>query len=275
MFSANGKFICKEGFDEPDEIKNINKNSHLFYDADGALRSSIMISEYGDFTISTNYGSIKQKMSLNSDGTLRTSGKRLCLEDVCLNKDDILKLKQLDLTDSFRGRSSDTVTSEQQEELEIAIQEKTSLEIEISEVSANISAINEIVELARQTLLQAQNELSRVEDDVEELNQEIEEEQAQLTLANNNLLEAQDNGASAEVIESLTEIANSQNAQVNSLIENLSSAEASVEQAVITKNSAETDLELRIEEQNELNQTINTLRDNLTTVEETIDSFSS
>ena len=75
MFSANGKFICKEGFDEPDEIKNINKNSHLFYDADGALRSSIMISEYGDFTISTNYGSIKQKMSLNSDGTLRTSGK--------------------------------------------------------------------------------------------------------------------------------------------------------------------------------------------------------
>jgi len=93
MFSADGNYIITENYEN--DIKKINKNSQLFYDAEGALRASIMISEYGDFTVSTNYGSVKQKLSFNSDGTLRTTGGRLCLDNVCINKDDILKLKQL------------------------------------------------------------------------------------------------------------------------------------------------------------------------------------
>lgn len=270
MFSANGKYILKEGFDNAEnEIKNINKNSQLFYDAEGALRASIMISEYGDFTVATNYGSVKQNLSFNSDGTLRTSGSRICLDDVCLNKDDILKLKQVQLNGSNETVAAAQAATQQavnnavkKEEIDKAIQDKTNLEIEIAELLNNKTEVDTSVENARTLLEQAENELNRVELDLESVNKEFEDEQSKLTLANTNLLEAQNSGATAEEIESLQEIVDLQKNKVDSITETLNIAKESVEKARVSKGTATTDLELRLKEQSEIEQKINTARAN-------------
>lgn len=284
MFSANGKFILKEGFDNAEnEIKTINKNSQLFYDAEGALRASIMISEYGDFTVATNYGSVKQQLSFNSDGTLRTTGSRVCLDDVCLNKDDILKLKQVQLEGSNNQNVAATQAATQQavnnavkkEEIDKAIQDKTNIDIEISQLTKSKEDIDSKVESARQLLLQAENELKRVETDLESVTKEVEDEQGKLTLANTNLLEAQNSGATVEEIQNLQEIANLQKNKVDSLNETLNIAKEAVEKANISKGTANRDLELRLQDQNDTEQRLNTLKANQIKAVQTLDLLTS
>lgn len=285
MFSANGKFISKEGFDNAEnEIKSLNKNSQLFYDAEGALRASIMISEYGDFTVATNYGSVKQQLSFNSDGTLRTTGSRVCLDDVCLNKDDILKLKQVQLSDSNNNNSvSETQAATQQainnaikkEEVDKAIQDKTNIEIEISQFLKDKEEIDTTVENSRALLVQSENELKRVEIDLESVNKEFDEEQTKLTIANINLLEAQNSGATVEEIENLQEIADLQKNKVDSITETQNLAKESVEKANVSKGTASRDLELRLQEQRDIEQRINTARANEIKAVQTLDLLTS
>ena len=255
MFSANGKFIIKEGFDNAEnEIKTINKNSQLFYDAEGALRASIMISEYGDFTVSTNYGSVKQKLSFNSDGTLRTTGSRICLDDICLNKDDILKLKQVQLT----GEPNKSVAASQaasqasinnavkKEAIDKAIQDKTKIEIEISELESNKIDIDQSVEAARTLQNQARDELDRVNLDLESVNKEVENERSKLNIANINLTEAKNNGSPQEEINSLTLIAENQDNKLNSILDTQKIARDAVEKAKVSKGTSDRELELRL-----------------------------
>ena len=254
MFSANGNFTVKENFDNADnEIKNINKNTQLFYDAEGALRASIMISEYGDFTVATNYGSVKQQMSFNSDGTLRTSGSRICLDDVCLNKDDILKLKQVKLT----GSASESVAASQaasqaavnnavkKEAVDKAIQDKTNIDIQITELEDNKKQIELSVEEAKKLQEQANNELERVNTDLANLENELAEEESKNNTAIINLSEARNNGSPVEEIQSLELIAENQQNKLDSIKETRSAALESIERARISKAAADRELELR------------------------------
>lgn len=146
MFEANGKFVNKEYFDNSENyVKDINKNSNLFYDANGALRSSISISDYGDFIITTNYGSNKSKLILDSNGTLKSTGSRLCLDDVCLNKDDILKLKKINLLGKSIPDSEQQIDKLKQNLYKDKNKDKDKIEIEKRIGMENIESKNNIL----------------------------------------------------------------------------------------------------------------------------------
>jgi hypothetical protein len=170
MFSANGKYIIKENYEN--DIKKINKNSQLFYDAEGALRASIMISEYGDFTVSTNYGAVKQKLSFNSDGTLRTTGGRVCLDDVCINKDDILKLKQMKVSGgntsvaaTQAANQSEALSAAKKEAVDKALENKASINIKVKQLEDAKIVADEVVNeaLKAQTVANSLVETARTQ----------------------------------------------------------------------------------------------------------------
>ena len=170
MFSANGKYIIKENYEN--DIKKINKNSQLFYDAEGALRASIMISEYGDFTVSTNYGAVKQKLSFNSDGTLRTTGGRVCLDDVCINKDDILKLKQMKVSGgntsvaaTQAANQSEALSAAKKEAVDKALENKASINIKVKQLEDSKIVADEVVNeaLKAQTVANSLVETARTQ----------------------------------------------------------------------------------------------------------------
>jgi hypothetical protein len=260
MFSADGKYIIKENYEN--DIKKINKNSQLFYDAEGALRASIMISEYGDFTVSTNYGAVKQNLSFNSDGTLRTTGGRICLEDVCLNKDDILKLKQMKVSGentSVAATAAATAAANKSEALEAAKKEAVNQALENKGViDIKVKQMEDAKVVADQTVtkaLTAQTNTKSLVDTAQiqkkAADKEVEDAVAVVQNATVALNDANDVGDTDEI----TSSQNAKNAAEDSLVsyqDSQTNAQTALDTAKSEKNAADTNVRSAITKQTEV-----------------------
>lgn len=251
MFSADGKFIIKENYES--DVNEINKNSHLFYDAEGVLRASIKISDYGDFNIATNIGSVKQNLSFDSDGTLRTTGGRICLDDICLNKDDILKLKQVKLSGNVADNVAASKAADQsaiesafkKEKLDKAIQMKTNAEIEIKQLEEELEGIERSLTTALNTQKDKQGQIDRADTDLEQVKAELAEESTKLTTAKENLENAKENNATEEETTSLEQILEAQQSKFDSVSSTEQSAREALDEARASKLVADREVNVR------------------------------
>ena len=105
FYSANGKFIIKENF-ETDMLETKAKDNNSLniwhYDVNGNLRTGTKVSKNGNYEIWTGYcyddncpslyGKNKPNLVVDKDGT--TYVKKICIEDECLDKNQ-LKLSKL------------------------------------------------------------------------------------------------------------------------------------------------------------------------------------
>jgi hypothetical protein len=116
FYSANGKFIIKENFETNKQNDNIiiqeNFETHRIktkakddssldvwhYDVNGNLRTGTKVSKNGNYEIWTGYcyddncpnlyGKNQPNLIVDKDGT--TFVKKICIDDVCLTKNDII-----------------------------------------------------------------------------------------------------------------------------------------------------------------------------------------
>jgi hypothetical protein len=241
MFSANGKYTIKENYEN--DIKKINKNSQLFYDAEGALRASIMISEYGDFNLSTNYGSVKQNLTFNSDGTLKTTGSRMCFDDVCINKDDILKLKQMKV--SGNNNSSEAIQAgnkvaateaARNNALQSAIESKGSVDTTVKQLEDAKIAADQAVAEALLSQSDAQQLVESAKSVKQTADSEVETATTIVENAQKELDEASDSGDTNR-IETAQNTKNTADSNLESFKDSQSAAQQSLDTALAEKNA--------------------------------------
>lgn len=256
MFSADGKYIIKENYEN--DIKKINKNSQLFYDAEGALRASIMISEYGDFTVSTNYGAVKQNLSFNSDGTLRTTGGRICLEDVCLNKDDILKLKQMKVSGentsvaaTAAANKSEALEAAKKEAVNQALENKGVIDIKVKQMEDAKVVADQTVTKALTAQTNTKSLVDTAQIQKKAADKEVEDAVAVVQNATVALNDANDVGDTDEI----TSSQNAKNAAEDSLVsyqDSQTNAQIALDTAKSEKNAADTNVRSAITKQTEV-----------------------
>lgn len=284
MFNANGNYVLKEHFDESNDTNLRNsqhhkENSHLFYDAAGVLRSTITANHYGDLTFATNYGSTKHNMVVKSDGSIRTTGNRLCLDDVCLTQDDILKLKQMKLDETNRGDSAGAQLAEKQEVLNEANKEDTINKLlqKKTEDETNLNRSRKEKEELEGIISESQILLNNVDDEIQnstsiknQLLNEINDSETKLDLENNKL----DNSFLVEdptETESINNIILTIQQRLETLRSDLPRAENAIQDANIKKDTILNEISLRENRLEEVDRTITTLEGSLLETSKTLD----
>ena len=284
MFKANGNYVLKEHFDENSDIdlrnsQHYKENSHLFYDAAGVLRSTITANHYGDLTFATNYGSTKHNMVVKSDGSIRSTGNRLCLDDVCLTQDDILKLKQIKLDETNKSDSAGAQLAEKQEVLNEAnkedainklLQQKTDEETNLNRARKEKEEIEGIINESNILLENVDAEIVNSTSVKEQLLNEINESETKIELENNKL-------QNALLLEDQTESENINNIiltlqqRLETLRSDIPRADKAIEDANIKKDTILSEISSRESRLEEVNKLIITLEGNLLETTKSLD----
>ena len=284
MFKANGNYILKEHFDEKSDTDLRNsqhhkENSHLFYDAAGILRSTITANHYGDLTFATNYGSTKHNMVVKSDGSIRTTGNRLCLDDVCITQDDILKLKQMKLDEANKSDSAGAQLAEKQEVLNEAnkedtinklLQKKTDDETNLNRARKEKEELEGLITESKTLLENVDAEIQNSTSVRDQLLNEINESETKLELENNKL-------QNALLLEDQTESENINNIiltlqqRLETLRSDIPRADKAIEDANIKKDTILSEISLREGRLEDVNKLITTLEGDLLDTAKTLD----